>query len=64
MRLIGRRSPVGRATLDKYTEDIAVEGQRIQEELGFAPEYDLDVGWRETVLEMREIAKQTSNIQH
>jgi len=28
----------------------------------FKPD-DLAAGWRETVLEMREIAKQTSNIQ-
>ncbi len=46
MRLIGRRAPISRATLDKYTEDIAVEGQRIQKELGFLPQYDLDAGWR------------------
>jgi len=53
MRLIGRRSPIGRATIDKYTEDIAVEGQRIQNELGFVPQYDLSASWRETVSEMR-----------
>jgi UDP-glucose 4-epimerase len=47
MRLIGRHSPISRATIDKYTEDIAVEGQRIQKELGFVPHYDLDAGWRE-----------------
>jgi len=49
MHLIGRRSPVNRATIDKYTEEIAVEGQRIQNELGFVPQYDLAAGWRETV---------------
>jgi len=49
MRLTGRRSPINRATIDKYTEDIAVEGQRIQKELGFVPRYDLAAGWRETV---------------
>jgi len=54
MRLIGRYSPISRATIDKYTEDIAVEGQRIQNELGFMPQYDLDAGWRETVREMRK----------
>lgn len=53
MRLIGRRSPVGRATIDKYTEDIAVEGKRIQTELGFVPRFDLRTGWRETVQKMR-----------
>ena len=53
MRLIGRQSPVSRATIDKYTEDIAVEGKRIQAELGFIPQYDLSAGWRETVCEMK-----------
>ncbi len=38
--------PVGRATIDKYTEDIAMAGQRIQKELGFVPQYDLSAGWR------------------
>jgi UDP-glucose 4-epimerase len=46
MQLIGRRSPIGRATIDKYIEDIAVEGKRIHMELGFAPQYDLNAGWR------------------
>ena len=46
MRLIGRHSPISRATIDKYTEDIAVEGKRIQHELGFVPQYDLGAGWR------------------
>ena len=49
MRLIGRHSPIGRATIDKYTEDIAVEGKRIQAELGFVPQYDLNAGWREVL---------------
>ena len=44
MRLIGRRSPINRAMIDKYTEDITVEGKRIQAELGFVPHYDLDAG--------------------
>lgn len=44
---------IGRATLEKYMEDIAVAGHRIQAELGFRPQYDLTAGWRETVEEMR-----------
>jgi nucleoside-diphosphate-sugar epimerase len=52
-RIFGRRSPVPRATIDKYTEDIAVDSQRIQTELGFVPQYDLAAGWKETVDEMR-----------
>jgi len=53
-RLLGRRSPIERATIDKYTEDIAVESKRIEKELGFIPQYDLETGWRETIQEMRK----------
>ena len=52
-RLFGHNSPVNRSTIDKYTEDIAVESKRIREELGFVPEYDLVTGWQETIREMR-----------
>lgn len=52
-RLIGRRSPIKRETIDKYTEDIAVDGARIQTELGFIPRFDLAAGWKETIREMR-----------
>jgi len=54
-RLVGCRSPVVRATVDKYTEDIAVSSQRIQAQLGFAPQFDLAAGWRETVQEMQRM---------
>ena len=53
-RMIGFKSPVGRATIDKYTEDIAVDGSLIQQELGFVPQYGLKTGWEETVQEMHE----------
>lgn len=53
-RLCGCRSPIIRATIDKYTEDIAVESTRIQKDLGFVPQYTLEEGWRETIREMRE----------
>jgi len=52
-RMIGFKSPVGRATIDKYTEDIAVDSQLIQEELGFVPKFGLLAGWKDTVQEMR-----------
>ncbi|MBA4398204.1 MAG: UDP-glucose 4-epimerase [Syntrophus sp. (in: bacteria)] len=52
-RLTGFSSPITRATIDKYTEDIAVDGSRIQKELGFVPQYDLKTGWEETIREMR-----------
>jgi nucleoside-diphosphate-sugar epimerase len=57
LRLVGRKSPIGRATIDKYTEDIAVSSQRIQTELGFQPQYDLRSGWQETVQEMRRMGE-------
>ena len=52
-RLVGRKSPIGRETIDKYTEDIAVDSQLIQEELGFVPKFGLSAGWKDTVQEMR-----------
>jgi len=52
-RLVGRKSPIVRATIDKYTEDVAVDSRRIQRELGFVPKYDLSTGWKDAVQEMR-----------
>jgi UDP-glucose 4-epimerase len=54
-RLVGRQPPIMRATIDKYTEDVAVDSQRIQDELGFVPCYNLAAGWKETVQEMRKM---------
>lgn len=54
MKLLGRQSPLSRETIDKYTEDIAVDSQRIQRELGFKPQYDLAAGWKETVEKKRQ----------
>jgi UDP-glucose 4-epimerase len=51
--LLGRRPPLNRAIIDKYTEDIAVEGKKIQTELGFTPQYDLIRGWQETMREIK-----------
>ena len=42
---------VTKAIIDKYTEDIAVDGSLIQKELGFVPQYDLKTGWEETIRE-------------
>ena len=47
--LVHCRSPIGRSTVDKLLEDIAVSGDKIQQELGFRPLFDLEAGWRETV---------------
>ena len=52
--LIGRQSPIGRATIDKYTEDVAVSSQRIQTQLGFMPQFELRVGWQETIQTRRQ----------
>lgn len=53
-RFIGRPSPIGRETIDKYTEDIAVDSRRIQTELGFVPQYNLRAGWQEAIEDMRQ----------
>ncbi len=52
-RRVHLRSPLVRATIDKYVEDLAVSGERVRAELGFVPEYDLARGWAETISEMR-----------
>lgn len=54
-RLIGCRSPIGRATVDKYIEDVSASSERIQAELGFVPQYDLAKGWQETIQEMKRL---------
>jgi UDP-glucose 4-epimerase len=56
-RLVGQKSPIGRETIDKYTEDIAVDSQLIQRELGFKPQFGLKAGWQETVEKMRRIGE-------
>lgn len=35
--------------VEKYTADIPVKADKIREELGFYPEYDLRAGWQETI---------------
>jgi hypothetical protein len=49
----GLKPPAIGAMIDKYTEDIAVDGSLIQKELGFVPQYDLKIRWEETIQEMR-----------
>jgi UDP-glucose 4-epimerase len=51
--IFGFHPPIVRATVDKYTEDVAVDSQRFRTQIGFVPKYDLASGWRETVDEMR-----------
>lgn len=52
-KALGFRTPLNRAMVDKYTEDIAVSGEKICSLLGFKPEYDLISGWKKTIQEMR-----------
>jgi nucleoside-diphosphate-sugar epimerase len=54
-KMLGVKSSSFRTTINKYTEDMAVDGMRIQSHLGFVPHYDLDSGWRETVEDMRRM---------
>lgn len=51
--LAGRR-PQYKALLDKYLEDVVVDGTRIQRELGFLPAYALEEGWREAIAGLRD----------
>lgn len=53
-RVMGRPSPIVCATIDKYTEDIDVSGDKICRLLGFSPQYDLASVWRETVEDLRQ----------
>jgi UDP-glucose 4-epimerase len=52
-RAIGSNCPVTQAMIDKYTEDIAVDGSLFQKESGFSPQYSIKAGWEETIKEMR-----------
>lgn len=53
-RWVGIKPPIVRATISKYTEDVAVDSRRIQQEIGFAPQYDLLTGWKDAIQEMRQ----------
>jgi len=55
IRAAGFKSPVTAEMMDKYTEDIAVDSSRFQKEIGFVPHYDLKTGWKDTILEMRQV---------
>ena len=51
-KIFGLRASISRATIEKFIEESAVSGQKIQRDLGFRPEYDLWTGWQETVREL------------
>jgi len=52
-RLVGYNLPIERASIDKYTENVRVNGRRIQNQLGFVPQVDLATGWLKTVKAMK-----------
>jgi nucleoside-diphosphate-sugar epimerase len=39
--------------LDKYLEDVRVSGQKLAQQLGFSPRFDLKAGWKDTVDRLR-----------
>lgn len=43
-----------RAALDKYLEDVAVDGTRLRRQLGFTTAHDLHAGWGRTVQVLRD----------
>ncbi len=51
--LTGRRLPLNSTLLEKYLEDVAVDGSRIKAELGFVPAYELKAGWQSAIAAMR-----------
>jgi UDP-glucose 4-epimerase len=51
-KTLGFRSSISRSTIEKFLEESAVSGEKIQRELGFRPKYDLWTGWQETVREL------------
>jgi UDP-glucose 4-epimerase len=50
---VGRKPPLRRSTIDKFIEDLAVSGDRVQRQLGFRPEVELIPGWRDAIKQMR-----------
>jgi UDP-glucose 4-epimerase len=48
----GFHVPFGAEIVDRLVEDIAVNGDLIQHELGFRPQYSLTRGWTQTIQEM------------
>lgn len=52
-RGLGRKAPIGRSTVDKLLEDVAVSGARFISDFGFRPQMDLRSGWADAVQKMR-----------
>lgn len=47
LRFFGHSISIGRHTIDKLVEDLAVSADRIQQELGFVPQFSLPEGWND-----------------
>lgn len=58
------RSPRLTKVVDKFTETVAVRADRIQQELGFQPKYDLKRGWQETTRDLRRKPASPSQDHH
>ena len=52
-RLTGRGAGTVRDRLQRYIENVAVDGSAIQRDLGFVPEYSLARGWQEVIAQLR-----------
>jgi hypothetical protein len=52
LRLAGRAPRLG-AAVNTYTQDVAIDGTRLQRVLGFSPSVSLSEGWQTTVASMR-----------
>jgi nucleoside-diphosphate-sugar epimerase len=62
--IFGVRPPITGALLDKYLEDAAVDATRIQQELGFAPQFDLARGWKDAVRNWGQLPVSKNSVIH
>jgi len=53
-RFSGLKLPAVKTMIDKYTEDIAVDGSVIRRDLGFVAGYNLQAGWLDAVSVMKK----------
>jgi nucleoside-diphosphate-sugar epimerase len=51
---IGLHPPITHEAINTFLEDIAVDGRRFHDMLGFYPRYNLQKGWKDAVSEMRK----------
>jgi len=53
-RFTGLKLPAVKTMIDKYTEDVAVDGSIIRRDLGFVAGYNLQEGWLDAVSAMKK----------